>query len=37
VINRGSHIYFPSNGRQKEFEQQFGAVLKSAGIDGVAT
>jgi hypothetical protein len=34
VINRGSRIYFPSNGRQREFEQQFRAVLKSAGIDG---
>jgi hypothetical protein len=37
VINRGTRIYFPSNGRQKEFEQQFGAVLKSAGIDGPDT
>jgi hypothetical protein len=37
VINRGSAIYFPSNGRQPEFAQQFAAALKSAGIDGAAT
>jgi hypothetical protein len=37
VLNGSSVIYFPSNGRQKEFEQQFRAVLKSAGIDGAAT
>jgi hypothetical protein len=36
VINGGSPIYFPSNGRQKEFEQQFGAVLKAARIDSAA-
>ena len=37
VLNRGRVIYFPSFGRQKEFEQQFGAVLKSAGIDTADT
>ena len=33
VLNRGRTIYFPSSGRRKEFEQQFGAILKSAGFD----
>jgi hypothetical protein len=37
VINRGSPIYFPSHGRQREFAQQFGAALKFAGIGGAAT
>jgi hypothetical protein len=37
VINRGSPIYFPSHGRQREFAQQFGAALKFAGIDGAPT
>jgi hypothetical protein len=28
VLNRGSVVYFPSNGRQPEFHEQFAAVLK---------
>jgi hypothetical protein len=32
VLNRGSVIYFPSTGRQKDFYRQFGAILESAGI-----
>ena len=32
VVNRGLVIYFPSNGWQKKFCYQFGAVLKTAGI-----
>jgi hypothetical protein len=32
VLNKGRVIYFPSTGRQKEFEQQFRAVLKSFAI-----
>jgi hypothetical protein len=31
VLNRGSVVYFPSNGRQKEFHEQFGMILKSLG------
>ena len=30
VLNRGTAVYFPSNGRQPEFHKQFGAVLKLA-------
>ena len=29
VLNRGRVIYFPSTGRQKEFQQQFSAALQS--------
>ena len=29
VLNGGSAIYFPSNGRQTEFNNQFGAVVSS--------
>ena len=32
VLNRGRVIYFPSTGRQKDFFQQFGAILEDAGI-----
>jgi hypothetical protein len=32
VLNRGRVIYFPSTGRQKDFLQQFGAILEDAGI-----
>ncbi len=32
VLNRGSRDYFPSNGQQTRFHQQFGAILKSARI-----
>ena len=31
VLNRGCAVYFPSHGRQPEFHQQFGAILKSLG------
>jgi hypothetical protein len=34
VINDGRVIYFPSHGRQKDFQRQFSAVLKAAGIGG---
>jgi hypothetical protein len=34
VINGGQLIYFPSTGQQKNFEQQFAAVLTSAGLAG---
>jgi hypothetical protein len=30
VLNRGRVVYFPSTGRQKEFHQQFGSILKSS-------
>ncbi len=36
VINNGSPIYFPSNGRQPDFERQFAATLMSAGIAPVS-
>jgi hypothetical protein len=36
VINRGRTVYFPSTGRQKDFDQQFRLVLNSAGINVVA-
>jgi hypothetical protein len=29
VLNRGRVIYFPSTGRQKEFQRQFSKVLQS--------
>jgi hypothetical protein len=29
VLNDGRVVYFPSTGRQKEFHQQFGAILNS--------
>ena len=32
VINGGGVIYFPSHGRQRQFAQQFNAILKAAGI-----
>lgn len=31
VLNRGQKIYFPGNGRQKDFHDQFGAILKKFG------
>jgi len=30
VLNRGRVVYFPSTGRQKEFQQQFTEILKTA-------
>ena len=30
LLNRGRVVDFPSSGRQKDFEPQFDAVLKSA-------
>jgi hypothetical protein len=33
VLNRGRVIYFPSTGRQKDFQRQFGEIAKSAGFD----
>ena len=30
VLNRGRVVYFPSHGRQKDFQRQFGAILKDA-------
>jgi hypothetical protein len=32
VINRGQPIYFPSNGQQNKFKQQFASILEAAGI-----
>ena len=32
VLNRGRVIYFPSSGQQTRFHEQFGTILKSAGI-----
>ena len=32
VLNQGKRVPFPSTGRQKEFHQQFAAILASAGI-----
>jgi hypothetical protein len=29
VLNNGSVVYFPSTGRQKDFQRQFSAILKS--------
>jgi hypothetical protein len=34
VLNHGRVVYFPSAGRQKDFQRQFSAILKSARIDG---
>ena len=31
VLNRGSPVYFPSNGRQGEFQKQLAAILKPLG------
>jgi hypothetical protein len=31
VLNNGRVVYFPSTGRQKDFQRQFSAILKSAG------
>lgn len=30
VLNKGRVVYFPSTGRQKDFQRQFSAILKSA-------
>ena len=30
VLNAGAAVYFPSHGRQPQFHQQFGAMLRSA-------
>jgi hypothetical protein len=30
VLTRGCVIYFPASGRQKEFHEQFGAIIASA-------
>jgi hypothetical protein len=35
VLNRGRVIYFPGTGRQKDFQRQLGAILKTAGISSV--
>lgn len=35
VLNHGRVIYFPGTGRQKDFDRQFSAILKSA--NGYAT
>ena len=32
VLNNGCVIYFPSTGRQKDFQRQFSAILRSASI-----
>jgi hypothetical protein len=34
VLNRGKAVPFPSTGRQKEFHQQFGAILEAAAFTG---
>jgi hypothetical protein len=34
VINNGSPIYFPSNGRQPDFHRQFGVILKGCENHG---
>lgn len=31
VLNAGRVVYFPSTGRQKDFQRQFEAILKSLG------
>lgn len=31
VLNQARDVYFPSHGRQREFHEQFGAILKSLG------
>lgn len=33
VLNRGRAVYFPSHGRQNEFQQQISTILKSVGGD----
>jgi hypothetical protein len=33
VLNHGRVVYFPNNGRQKDFQRQFSAILKSARSD----
>jgi hypothetical protein len=33
VLNRGRAVYFPSHGRQNDFQRQLGAILKAAGIE----
>jgi hypothetical protein len=35
VLNAGRVVYFPSNGRQAEFQRQFREILESAGIGRV--
>ena len=32
VLNRGRAIYFPSTGRQKEFQKQFAEIIRSIEI-----
>ncbi len=32
VLNRGRDVYFPSNGRQTKFREQFGAIVKETGL-----
>jgi hypothetical protein len=32
VLNNGQRVYFPSHGRQNDFDRQFGAIVKSATI-----
>lgn len=32
VANQGRSIYFPSHGNQGKFQQQFSAILQSAGL-----
>lgn len=32
VCNNGNVVYFPSNGQQEKFREQFGAILKAAGM-----
>jgi hypothetical protein len=34
VLNRGKGVPFPSTGRQKEFHQQFSAILEAATLTG---
>jgi hypothetical protein len=36
VLNNGRVVYFPSNGRQNDFQRQFGAILRSASKRGKA-
>jgi hypothetical protein len=33
VLNCGCAVSFPSHGWQPEFHEQFGAILKSLGIE----
>jgi hypothetical protein len=32
VLNRGRDVYFPSNGWQKKFREQFGRILEDVGL-----